>query len=519
MTNRRLVSLITGVLVLAFFLPVALSIWFTHRQAEETFMNELDTYSELADMRTQRVVNQSKEALRQLESYKGERCTPAHLLAMRRISWSWRYVREAISMNGLQPECSSMEIDSHVPPFPQPEKITDDGFRAWLTRHNDVGLSQYMIAIGTDHYVVMTDPLSFIDVLSFGSWPVNVALISTKTHQIIAGSSTLDPQVLTQIAPDGPKKMQIDGSAYAILRDADMGLAIVTWASLAPLAQNWHRLLVIWLPFGLLMSMLIALLLLRILRRLQSPKYQLQDAIRSREISMVYQPIVALGSGRIVGAEALARWRQQDGNLLAPDIFVPLAVRSGLMPQLTQLIIETVFNNLGRWLQQHPQQHVSINLEPSDLLDPALPALLAHQLERWQLSPAQVALELTERGFADPAVSNPAIHRLRQAGHAIYIDDFGTGYSSLSYLQNLDVDIIKIDKSFVDALEYKTVAPHIIEMAKALRLAMVAEGIETEGQLQWLTEYGVEYGQGWLYSKALPTEEFIHWAENNLLSR
>ena len=116
----------------------------------------------------------------------------------------------------------------------------------------------------------------------------------------------------------------------------------------------------------------------------------------------------------------------------------------------------------------------------------------------------QIALELTEREFADPKNSAPFIAKYRQAGHSIYIDDFGTGYSSLSYLQDLDVDILKIDKSFVDALEYNNVTPHIIEIAKALKLEMVAEGIETENQETWLRKHGVQYGQGWLYSKALP---------------
>jgi predicted signal transduction protein with EAL and GGDEF domain len=100
--------------------------------------------------------------------------------------------------------------------------------------------------------------------------------------------------------------------------------------------------------------------------------------------------------------------------------------------------------------------------------------------------PRQIALELTERGFADPKISAPAIAAFRRSGHPVYIDDFGTGYSSLSYLQDLDVDTLKIDKSFVDALEYKNVTPHIIEMAKSLKLAMVAEGVETAGQLAWL---------------------------------
>lgn len=133
-----------------------------------------------------------------------------------------------------------------------------------------------------------------------------------------------------------------------------------------------------------------------------------------------------------------------------------------------------------------------------------MPTLLSTLLNRSQISPSQIALELTEREFADPKTSAPIVARYRNAGHSIYIDDFGTGYSSLSYLQNLDVDVLKIDKSFVDALEYKNVTPHIIEMAKTLKLKMVAEGIETARQEQWLRQHGVHYGQGWLYSNPYP---------------
>ncbi len=137
---------------------------------------------------------------------------------------------------------------------------------------------------------------------------------------------------------------------------------------------------------------------------------------------------------------------------------------------------------MGSWLKSHPEQHISINLEASDLASETLPTLLSTLLNRSQISPSQIALELTEREFADPKTSAPIVARYRNAGHSIYIDDFGTGYSSLSYLQNLDVDVLKIDKSFVDALEYKNVTPHIIEMAKTLKLKMVAEGIETAGK-------------------------------------
>lgn len=220
-----------------------------------------------------------------------------------------------------------------------------------------------------------------------------------------------------------------------------------------------HRQLIFWLPFGILVSLLAALFVLRILRRLQSPKNRLQDALISRDFVVHYQPIVDLESGKVVGAEALSRWPQPDGSSLSPDIFVPLAEQTGLISQLTQQVIEKVFEDMGHWLHLHPDQHISINLAPADLTSGKIPPLLHSLLNKWEVHPRQIATELTERGFADPKVSIPALAAFRRAGHAIYIDDFGTGYSSLSYLQDLDVDTLKIDKSFVDALEYKTSHP------------------------------------------------------------
>ncbi|VDZ83841.1 Uncharacterized membrane protein YjcC [Kluyvera intermedia] len=110
----------------------------------------------------------------------------------------------------------------------------------------------------------------------------------------------------------------------------------------------------------------------------------------------------------------------------------------------------------------------------------------------------------------------PVLQAYRQLGHSIYIDDFGVGYSSLSYLQELEVDTLKIDKSFVDSLACNPVTAHIIEIAKSLNLSMVAEGIETECQRDWLLAHGVQSGQGWLFSQSLPKKAFIAWAQDNL---
>lgn len=210
-----------------------------------------------------------------------------------------------------------------------------------------------------------------------------------------------------------------------------------------------------------MIGVLSALFILRIVRRLQSPHHRLQDAINNGDIKVHYQPIVSLTTGKIVGAEALARWPQTDGTYLSPEVFIPLAQQTGLLESMTHLVIKTVFEDMGVWLNQHPEQHISINLESSVLASEKIPQLLGRMLNHYKVNPNQIALELTEREFADPKTSAPLIAGYRKAGHEIYIDDFGTGYSSLSYLQNLDVDILKIDKSFVDAPNIK-MSPRIL---------------------------------------------------------
>lgn len=516
MKTRHLVSLVTGVLIFSVLVPICLSIWLAHRQAEEKFVDALDRYASRVLLRTDRVVDQAKEALTQLQTFEGPPCSHLHLREMRRVAFSWRYVQEVIYIDNLKPLCSSLEQNSHSPSFPPPMRITTDGYSAWLTTQNDLGFNRYMAVLGKGNYLVMIDPASLVDVIPFGDLAIDAALVGSATHLVFASSNILDAHIRKSIKPQEISSIQYNGSMYVIKPVPELGFNVVAWAPLKPLAETWHRQLLFWLPFGILVSLLAALFVLRILRRIQSPRNRLLDAINSRELEVHYQPIVELCSGKMVGAEALARWPQPDGSHLSPDIFVPLAEQTGLISQLTRLVIEKVFEDMGSWLHLHPEQHISINLAPADLLSGKLPPLLSQLLNKWQVNPSQIALELTERGFADPKISAPAIAAFRRSGHAIYIDDFGTGYSSLSYLQDLDVDTLKIDKSFVDALEYKNVTPHIVEMAKSLKLAMVAEGIETQGQLAWLHRHGVQYGQGWFYSKALPKGEFILWAEHNL---
>ncbi|VUS76638.1 Putative cyclic-di-GMP phosphodiesterase YlaB [Klebsiella pasteurii] len=516
MTTRHQVSLVTGVLILAIILPVALSIWLATQQAKEQFYSELDNFSVRVLARVQQVADQAREALKEADAHTATTCSPEHLLTMRRIAYTHRYIQEVLWLREGIPQCSSLEEHQVSATFPTPDHLTADGYRTWLTSVSDLGLKHKMTAMGSEHHVVMIDPVSFIDVIPLGHEEIHTLLFGTKRDQIIISSKPLNADVWEKIKHQNAETLTLNSTVYRLHRIPELGLAIVTWSSTLPLQNKLHQQLMLWLPIGLFTSLLASFLLLRLLRRLRSPRNGMLDALNSHAIQVYYQPIISLQSGKIVGAEALARWRQPDASFLSPDIFIPLAEQTGLITRLTEDIVRKIFADLGNWLRRRPEIHISINLSVDDLRSPKLPLLLQEQLQLWGISAQQIILEITERGFVDPQTTLPVIAGYRQAGHRISIDDFGTGYSSLSYLQKLDVDTLKIDKSFVDTLEYELLTPHIIEMAKALNLATVAEGVETESQRDWLRMHGVQYAQGWLYSKALPKETFILWAENNL---
>ena len=516
MTTRHLVGLVTSVLIMAIFLPILLSIWLAHREADAQFRDEQELYASRVMARTMQVLNQAEEALKQIDASKNPGCSPQQLLEMRRLSYTWRYIQEVLYLDGLTPVCSSLEVKSAPITYPEPDRITSDGYRAWFTAKNDLGLDHHMIAIASQRHMVILDPLSFIDVIPSETSDIQSALLGTVKSRVLASSQPIDISVFDRMQKEGLETLTVKNTIYTVRHFPELDLAVITWSPVQPKVANWHHQLLIWLPIGMLLSLLAAWFILRLLRRLQSPHHRMLDALNESAITVHYQPIVSLKSGKIVGAEALARWQQSDGSYLSPEIFIPLAEQTGLITRLTESVVKNVFRDLGTWLHLHPELHVSINLSVADLHSSTLPKLLSQQLNQWQVTPSQIALELTERGFVDPKTTLPAIAGYRQSGHAIYIDDFGTGYSGLRYLQDLEVDTLKIDKSFVDALEYQQVTPYIIEMAKTLKLDIVAEGIENTCQQEWLYQHGVHYGQGWLYSKALPKADFILWAEENL---
>nr|WP_236782826.1 EAL domain-containing protein [Aliivibrio fischeri] len=235
--------------------------------------------------------------------------------------------------------------------------------------------------------------------------------------------------------------------------------------------------------------------------------------IKEKEFIPYFQPIVDAKTGDCVGAEVLTRWIPNDGHAVSPDVFIAEAEKYGLTPILTQYIIINALKEVGSFLSDHPEYYISINLSLVDLNDDSIYELLIQKTESYKLKPEQLRIELTERQFIDRDGSIIALNRYKEKGYKIYVDDFGTGYSSLSYLTDLPLDILKIDKVFVDSLGVESatssVTKHIIDMANTLNLELIAEGVETEEQSQHLQDLGVNIMQGWLYSKAIPAIDWI----------
>ena len=237
---------------------------------------------------------------------------------------------------------------------------------------------------------------------------------------------------------------------------------------------------------------------------------ELDAAFRAGELQVWYQPIVDLATGQITSAEALIRWQHPQLGLLLPERFIPAAERGGLIIPIGRWVLQQACYDAARWPQDLP---VAVNLQPEQLRDPRLIEDVRRALSAGGLPAARLTLEVTESVLAhDARAAAETLARLRDMGITIAIDDFGGGYSTLSYLQHLPVSILKIDRTFITSLPDSTpvsLAQTIVQLATTLGLKTVAEGIETDLQLQTCKDLGCQCGQGFLLAKPMPCTSLI----------
>ncbi|MDJ0707565.1 MAG: EAL domain-containing protein, partial [Leptolyngbyaceae cyanobacterium MO_188.B28] len=240
----------------------------------------------------------------------------------------------------------------------------------------------------------------------------------------------------------------------------------------------------------------------------------LLDALENQEFLLYYQPIVCLKSGQIEGFEALTRWRRQDQEFVMPSDFIPVTEEIGLIMSLGQWIFQTACRQLKIWEQQFPNYplKMSINLSKRQLSQPDLVNQIASTLQDIGVNSHAIWLEITESMVMEEVEDAiDLMLRLKRLGLQLSIDDFGTGYSSLSYLHRFPMDTLKVDKSFVGRMEQSSedweIVDTIITLGHKLGMNVVAEGIETPGQMIMLKQAHCEYGQGFFFSEPLSSEE------------
>jgi diguanylate cyclase (GGDEF)-like protein len=244
----------------------------------------------------------------------------------------------------------------------------------------------------------------------------------------------------------------------------------------------------------------------------------LRRALEQNEFVPYFQPKVDLRTDRVSGAEALLRWKRADEQDVSPDVFIPLAEQTGLIVPVTLQVLAAAVRECAVWRAHGHDLSVAVNLSARALVHPGLPDHVEELCRCWDLPTHALTLEITESMIVDdPARALPVVERLADLGLRLSIDDFGTGYSSLEYLKTLPVREMKIDRSFVagmaDDVRDEAIVRHSVDLGRSLGLRVVAEGVETADVHERLAAMGCDQGQGYFYSRPIPSDEFERWLE------
>ncbi len=251
--------------------------------------------------------------------------------------------------------------------------------------------------------------------------------------------------------------------------------------------------------------------------RVLQTETDLRRALNQDELVVFYQPIVSLAATRVIGFEALIRWQHPQRGLVPPGEFIPIAEETGLIAPIGYWVLEAACQQLYQWQQQNLTEApltMSVNLSARQFAQPDLIQQIDRILEKTQLNPELLKLEITESAIMDNSASAAIVlQKLRERQIQICIDDFGTGYSSLSYLHSFPVDILKIDKSFVSPTggqsSTRGLLPIMMNIAQTMGMHVVAEGIETQQQLEHLKALSCDFGQGYLFARPLEADKAI----------
>lgn len=509
--KKRLIAWAWLIGVVLLVAPVAGALQFAHRYADEQTAIYLQDISADLLRRVRASREQSHAAFDALLAHPGGTpCSPGNLNRMRVIAARADYLQGLGFVEDGNLKCSTI---GEAVVLDTPSRIDPDGTAWWEeVEFPDIPGKQFNLS-ARNGYAALSLPGRIIDILQPES-TVSLVHVGTRNHRVVRSHGPYSTEWFALF--HGQPVTLTHGDTMLAMRLSNTGNSFAIAAM--PQAEVQRRVMrVAWRfgPVGLVIGIALAVAVYLVTRRQLSLKAALQYALQKKEFFMVYQPVIALATGRCVGAEALIRWNQRDGQTVSPLVFIPAAEESGLIRQVTLQVMDMVARDAADLIRENPDTHIAINFSAEDLHSPETEAQLQKMIRDAGANSCNILIEATERGLMAPEKAKDVLISVRSSGFKVAIDDFGTGNSSLSYLATYDLDFLKIDKMFVDALDSdgptKRVAFHIIEIARSLGLQMIAEGVETEKQRDILRDAGVQYAQGWLFARPMAMRDLMEF--------
>ncbi len=490
--------------------------WFLWR---DTITNEQEKVAAVAQTlgrNTERVMEDARDTLKSLNKLPAQGCSKAQLQAMEQAAIGHPYIRAIGYWHAATRLCGVGFLQTGALKPQHADHIYKSGVIAWWpSPQTEVnGVQLFLMRYGD--YDLAIDPRTLLQTAPMKGYKIGLWVQGLRMAASPWGAKLPPPSSLKSgLTVDSKHDRLISRVSLDSVFPIDI-VAVQPTSSLWGLYRHTLELAVL---VGLVLAALWVYGIWRYGRYRLSLSVELREALRKHRVRVRYQPVIDLESGRCVGAEALARWVRDDGELVDQDLFIRVAEAAGLGRMLTENVLKAILDELGGLLREQPHLSINLNMTPQDLESHAFQDLLSASLESAGIGPHSIKLEITERALVNNADVRALIRSFRELGHQVAVDDFGTGYSSLSYLESFELDTMKIDKSFVNAIGRETVTSqvilHVIEMAKDLGLDIVAEGTETLEQVQWLSRQGVQYGQGFYFSEPLAADAFREFVGNN----
>ncbi|ALK97393.1 hypothetical protein AB595_12440 [Massilia sp. WF1] len=429
-------------------------------------------------------------------------CSAGARALMREIDLTSTYLQAIGYVQNGALTCSSMT--GQAVPLGALSFRTADGLSYYLDVPVRTTYGHPLLAIEQDGYAVLIHRDLPLDIWT-SVRGVSLAIVRLEQGRAVVQRGQVDPAWLGRLGKQATVTFADDGYLVTMARSQNFRTATVAAIPLAHLAARSREIMERLVPAGVFAGLTAAAAVLLLARQQMSLVTALRTGLRRDQFFLEYQPLIELRSGGCVGVEALLRWRDGAGELVPPEVFVPVAEQAGMIGKLTERVLDLVCRDAGHFLASHPGFHVALNLSPADLQSTAIVGQLDRLMARTGALPSNLIVEITERGFLHKDSAREVIAALHARGIEVAIDDFGTGYSSLSYLESLDLDFLKIDRSFIESIgtgaPTSQVVSHIIGMAQTLELRMIAEGVENHEQAAFLRVRGVDFAQGWLFGR------------------